>query len=397
MSVLLVQRMDTYLMSLTVRNKQLIETTLTRIQDCMLNNDDELDETSKELVKRFSGKIAVATSAFTNIVTCLVAQSALPAIDPRYHRQPGEDDNDMPHPPSGEGNWFSGRSISEKIVYPWLLKNGYRTAKSGWQTRTFERPRPYTLDYPENIAHVKDEFLQILDRAANGMASPEDILAHFFRLEEENKLKKDTLIDYIAKNSLANDLLISDIIEALTQHFSLQNSARLPVLAIYATYQLLLDDIIAYQNRRLEALSSHEAADLRTGAIGDIELRDLAGDVIEALEIKHRIPIDLLILLRAEEKIRSSQVVRYYILTTHQNCQIVDPELTLVVQRVFKEHGCQVIVNGVLPTIKYYLRLISDPKKMIRNYSRLLIDDPATRTSHVSKWKEILDTLLKES
>ena len=86
----------------------------------------------------------------------------------------------MPEPETGSDNWFSGRIISEKIMYTWLEACGYRTAKSGWQTRTFERPKPYTLDYPENISQIKDEFLNILDSVTSGRCGSEDIIVEFF-------------------------------------------------------------------------------------------------------------------------------------------------------------------------------------------------------------------------
>src|SRR5438132_786576 len=94
-----------------------------------------------------------AVTAITNLTTCLISKVVEPDIDCRYHREPGDG---MPEQPGGANNYFSGRVISEKIVVPWLINKNFQTSKSGWQTRTFERPRPYLLKYPENIAYVKD-------------------------------------------------------------------------------------------------------------------------------------------------------------------------------------------------------------------------------------------------
>ena len=37
-------------------------------------------------------------------------------------------------------------------------------AKSGWQTRTYERPKPYKLNYDENIGDIKEPFLKCYDQ-----------------------------------------------------------------------------------------------------------------------------------------------------------------------------------------------------------------------------------------
>lgn len=272
--------MGIFLMSLTIRNRTEIESKLDEIHKRAATNRYKLAHSTKADILAFNQKIPVATSAFTHLITCLIANAHDSNIDPRYHRQPSDE---MPYPPSGNDNWFSGRAISEQVIYPWMTAKGYRTAKSGWQTRTFERPRPYSLDYPENIAHVKDEFLSILDKVANQNESAVDILVYFFILEEEDKQNQQQLISKLAKQTVSNDILIVDIIDALNQHFSLKNSARLPVIAVFAIYRLLVHDIKSYATLYLQPLSAHEASDLRTGAIGDIELIDADATVIEAL------------------------------------------------------------------------------------------------------------------
>lgn len=40
-----------------------------------------------------------------------------------------------------------------------------------------------------------------------------------------------------------------------------------------------------------------------------------------------------------------------------------------------KKYGCQVIVNGVASTLKYYLRMISSADRFIREYLQLVETD----------------------
>lgn len=75
-----------------------------------------------------------ASSGFTNIITGLAIKMAYPEMDTRYHQVQIQ-----------EPKAFNFRGVSEKTVYPWLRDNDFDGAKSGWQTRTFERPKPYTL------------------------------------------------------------------------------------------------------------------------------------------------------------------------------------------------------------------------------------------------------------
>lgn len=59
------------------------------------------------------------------------------------------------------------------------------------------------------------------------------------------------------------------------------------------------------------------------------------------------------------------------------------------------EHGCQIIINGLLPTIKYYLRLITSLDEFINNYNNLIENDTEIKKIHKEKWNELIDKHLK--
>ena len=96
-----------------------------------------------------------------------------------------------------------------------------------------------------------------------------------------------------------------------------KGASRLPVLALYAIYTVLLEELSRFNGKTLKPLEAHSAADAQTGAIGDIEVVDAEGVVFEAIEVKHGLPITAAMVDSAKQKIRGSQVDRYYILTTH--------------------------------------------------------------------------------
>jgi DNA (cytosine-5)-methyltransferase 1 len=52
-------------------------------------------------------------------------------------------------------------------------------------------------------------------------------------------------------------------------------------------------------------------------------------------------------------------------------------------------YGCQIIANGVIPTIRYYLRLLVDPSAVFQEYAFLLETDKAIKHEHREIWNKI--------
>jgi len=69
--------------------------------------------------------------------------------------------------------------------------------------------------------------------------------------------------------------------------------------------------------------------------------------------------------------------------------------VTTLIERVYQEHGCEIIVNGVLSSIKYYLRLIDNTNDFVHLYTRHLIEEYEKGTDikkvHIDKWLSLLD------
>lgn len=377
-------------MSVSVRDKtQIIDSLEKSLELAKTQQDLNIIYPIMEHLNSIFENIDTATSGYLNLITCLICSSINDEIDPRFHRKPGKG---MPEPEIPTG-WFSGRTVSEKVIYPWMELRGFRTAKSGWQTRTYERPKPYTLDYPENIAFIKKPFLEVLDFASKNKSQLQKLVAYLLRKEIEYKKQKGALVEKVSKNNIGNEILIIDIISTLEKHFSSPNSAHLPVIAIYSIYELLIKEVSNYSGLLLRELESHQASDLRTGSVGDIELEDSEADVIEGIEVKHGLAIDLPILLRAKEKILKSGLKRYYILTTHSSCTVIKDEVLDLIREVYSTHGCQIIVNGVIPTIRYYLRMCSNPSDFINNYSKNIASQSSVTTEHLEIWNDLQDQL----
>jgi DNA (cytosine-5)-methyltransferase 1 len=274
-----------------------------------------------------------------------------------------------------------------------MERKSFRTAKSGWQTRTYERPNPYTLEYPENIALIKDSFLYLLDYANKNRKKSCNMITYLFIKEISFQKDKEGITNSVAKTAIGNEVLIIDIINSLEKHFAFPKSSHLPVIAVYSIYQTLIEEVESYHSLKLKNLESHQASDLRTGAIGDIELEDNDGDIVEAVEVKHGFEIDVSMILRAKEKILKSKAIRYYILTTHKNCGLLNHDVADIIRDVYKVHGCQIIINGVIPSIKYYLRMAKSPKKFLENYSVNLSKHHSVTSKQLSEWSKIVKNI----
>jgi len=67
-------------------------------------------------------------------------------------------------------------------------------------------------------------------------------------------------------------------------------------------------------------------------------------------------------------------------------------EIEAKIAHISQIHGCQVIVNGVYTTLKYYLRLLGDQNNFINAYVDLLKSDDSIKFEHKKAWNDIIST-----
>jgi DNA (cytosine-5)-methyltransferase 1 len=90
-------------------------------------------------------------------------------------------------------------------------------------------------------------------------------------------------------------------------------------------------------------------------------------------------------------------VSRYYFLTTHDPNTLNPDEIADFIQHVHKTHGCEMIVNGIIPSLKYYLRLIEKPELFLQVYDNNLIMDYEFNTdikeTHLRMWMQLTESI----
>jgi DNA (cytosine-5)-methyltransferase 1 len=338
----------------------------------------KLDEVAKSNLLIIIENCEKGKGGLTVLITSLVHKLHNPEQDIRLH----QDNMD---------GGYSGRGIDTKYITPFMKEMGFPAmAESGWLTRSLEQNLPYDLNYPGKItpAKLKLAFLFLLDQVQVHNKSPEIYLLFLFtKLIEHREQKKIAL-------AKPTNLPISIIINFLKQHFesrySSRGASRLPVLAIYSVYQCMVKELKRYRGMVLMPLEEHTSSDRSSGRVGDIEIRDIEGKVFEAIEIKHGIPINSQLVKDAYEKFKSHPMQRYYLLTTADEYLTDTENILKEISRISKIHGCQVIVNGIYPSLKYYLRLLKDTYDFIDNYVENFKKDKSIKYEHKLKWNEIV-------
>lgn len=350
---------------------------------------DNLDLTNE--IKKYIATIVSYEETMKGVFTCLVSsltyKSLHPQQDVRYHKI------DLP-------NGYSGRSFDTKNVTPFLKLHKFAGAmkESGWLTRSIEQDAPFTKTFPGKIQkpEVKEAFLELFDYIAIHGDKAKDCLTYLFNLSiKENEKRNILIINPVEKE---NSLTINEIMNCLHKHFYTKYKSRgasiLPVIALYSIYECIINELKRFDNKYLEELSSHHSCDRSSGETGDIVVKRIEDNSIyEVLEVKFDIPVDSIMIHDVYKKISDKNIQRYYILSTKPTAEderiLVDEEVC----KIREEHGCQVIVNGVFPTIKYYLRLLENTDLFVSNYVKNLQKNTEINTEHKVAWNNIFKNM----
>jgi DNA (cytosine-5)-methyltransferase 1 len=318
-----------------------------------------------------------AKAVLTVVVTSLVYKALNPTQDIRNHQ-------------ASISDGYSGRTFDTKYITPFMKLHKFPSmAESGWLTRALEQKVPYDKYYSGAITpkELKPVFLEIIDRVENDA----DCVKYLTFLIQGLIIKRNLQSIDLAKPTT---LSISSILDLLDKHFNnsykAEGASRLPVLAIYAAYQCLIVEAKRFEKKELLAIESHTSSDKSSGRVGDIDIIDEKKRVFEAVEVKHGISITIQLVKDAFEKFKTTPIDRYYILSTASPDKEEYKKIEAEIQRIKNVHGCQLIVNGIMQTIKYYLRLLDKTSEFIENYVNLIEVDKSLKFEHKERWNQLI-------
>ena len=356
------------------------------IEKCDISKTSKLPQNTLYNIKILSDSCFNQKGVYTVFITLSIYKIIHPTQDIRNHQ------TQIP-------NGFSGRNIDTNYITPTLKELGLPSmAESGWLTRSLEQPYPYTLNYEGKISNkiVKKAFLELVDDIQIKNINIENILILLFQqikiLQVSNKIEIQPLDN-------PDNLTISKLVQILDKQFSFKyqvsGGSKLPVLAFHSIYQLIIKEIGRYKNSILKPLGSHTACDKSSKSAGDIEIfkEDL---LYEAIEIKLDKQIDSQIIRVVKEKIEKFNPTRYYVLSYYEIKNEDKDEIQTIIDEVKNIHGCQIVANGLLNTLKYYFRLIENLDDFINIYSDLIQKDKELKIEHKIKWSELIGELNHE-
>ena len=310
------------------------------------------------------------------LTTLLVKKLHTPTQDIRLHQA------------NMEGG-FSARGLDKRVVTPFLRQQQFPYMKSGAGplTRSLEQPIPYDLNYPGRITPkgVKQAFLGLVDGVqCQGLPAKSVLLGIFAGLIRFRDRNTNLVL------SRPVNLSVEQVVDKVSRHHSLNIAgvARLPVLAVHAILTILVRELSRYNGCDILPLEHHNTADTRTNLIGDAHIVDGNNRLFEGYEVKHDIPISSSLIRDSFDKLRTTPVQRFYILTTYRHDSYAEFEPDI--QQVAQSHGCQLIVNGVDPTLRYYLRLIGSTHEFVDAYVTNLETDPSVTYQLKEAWNDIV-------
>lgn len=347
-------------------------------------DDIQIDKNLQTHLKFISARISRNKGVYTVLVTLALYKFLYPSQDIRQHKI------ELP-------NGFSGRSFDFKYVTPTLKELGLPAmAESGWLTRSLEQAYPYDMNFNGKITpqELKLAFLHVVDYIEKGELKALNILRILLNFGIQFKQANKIVIQKIENQ----DIKISQIVELLQHHFEFNyqthGGSKLPVIAFYAIYQILINELNRFNECILGELGSHTASDRTSKSGGDIEIFK-GNHLFEVLEIKLNKAPDAHMVRIAYEKINKFSISRYYILSNLPVVENENNQVSNLIDKIQNEHGCQLIINGLYPSLKYYLRLISNTEVFLNRYIALIEYDKELQIIHKKKLKELILGLKK--
>ena len=210
-------------------------------------------------------------------------------------------------------------------------------------------------------------------------------------IRDENKSRLDSLL--LSLRVSANNLSLSsnDILVLIHQHLLCKNSSRLPVLIVAAAYRSVASKI----GERLLSLHAHNAADLQTGALGDVEICLENDDaVVTAYEMKMKRVTKDGIDLAVEKILRSPDRIHNYIFITTDK---IEDECEKYASEFYeKTGGTEIAILDCIGFLKHFLHFFHRSRMtFLDRYQELVLAEPDSAVSQ--NLKEAFLTLRKNT
>jgi len=312
------------------------------------------------------------------LMACMLAKLDKPHVDPR-----------KPYTEIGGESCFSGRSYDEQYLTPFI--HAHRLPVN--TTTAFLTPTLRNINQPlttgrELIGRPRELYshaLQLLEAVAEKRIDAETVMAETVRvlmqLRDEKMARMESLLRELQHTEDSLPLSSKNITTLIQQHLTCKHASRLPVLVIAAAYKVAGEKLGEY----LRPLHSHNAADLQTGALGDLELC-LSDEkyTVTVYEMKMK-PVTRDDIDHAARKIaNTSRPVDNYLFVTTER---IDPMVAEYAASFYeKTSGVEIAIIDCMDFLRHFLHLFHRIRADYLNaYQELLLAEPDSAVSHSLK------------
>ena len=301
------------------------------------------------------------------LMSCLLGKLIDPKVDPR-----------KPYTEIQDADCFSGRTIDEKYLATFISQHDLpcrsTTAFLTPVFRTMNRPLTLDIKLESRYQNVISATIQLLDDVVKKRVSAEDLLSEIVRvligIRDDNKARMEILLKSMRMTAGSLTLSSNDILILIRQHLLCKNSSRLPVLIVAAAYRSVENKI----GERVLSLNSHHAADLQTGALGDVEICLENDDaIVTVYEMKMKRISKSDIDLAVEKILRSSNRIHNYIFITTEK---IESECDEYASEFYeKTGGTEIAILDCLGFVKHFLHFFHRFRRnFLDHYQELVLE-----------------------
>lgn len=312
------------------------------------------------------------------LMACLLAKLHRPDVDIR-----------KPYTEIGDVDTFSGRSYDERYITAFINEHDLPCNSTTAFLTPALRNRNITLTKDVNLVgkppQLYQSVLNLLDDVYCDRITADTLMTEIVRLllvdRNERQQRIDALVATLNTTKDAVPLSSEDIVLLIEKHMSLKGTSRLPVLVVAAAYQSAEE----FLREKTLSLQAHNAADMRTGALGDVEITLMADDeVITSYEMKNK-RISREDIERALQKLllNNQRINNYIFITTEP----IDKDAQDYARSLYHQTGgIEFVILDCIGFIRHFLHLFHRLRtKFLEAYQALILSEPQSAVSQPVK------------
>ncbi len=312
------------------------------------------------------------------LMSCLLGKLDKPNVDPR-----------KPYTEIGGTDSFSGRTYDERYLTKFI--NEHRLPVN--PTTAFLTPTLRNIDHPlttdrELVGRPRDLYkktLELLEDVAVQRVAADVLLVETVRvlmlLRDEKLARMASLLGALERTEGALPLSSEAIVTLISQHLACKNASRLPVLVVAAAYEAAGGQL----SESMLPLNSHNAADLQTGSLGDVEVCLMGEEsVVTAYEMKMKRVTHEDIDAAVTKIARVPNRIHNYLFVT---TDVIDPIVAQYAATFYeKTDGTEIAILDCVRFLRHFLHLFHRIRADYLNaYQTLVLNEPDSAVSQTLK------------